>query len=340
MRRFSALVLTVVLVATMIGPSHLPGAAQEATPAPTPEKPQRPTQPETGPGGSETFFNSVTRLEEIQPGDTAPNYWIFVPADPIGDAADLESFPLVIFAPSYALNNPDYYEAWIDHLVKRGSVVLFADFQQGANFDDAAYQIGLQDDVRSGLETLEREDIPIDLTRVAIVGHSLGAGMAIDYVASAAEAGLPVPTAVMAVALGCEGCPVSDLGAIPPETLILMVQSKDDPDPALRPTAMQIWDGLDAVPLENRDMVTVFTDNHVRPALLAVHLQALADYETDRPDALDWYGTWKWLDALMACSFTGEWCEYALGNTPEQRYMGTWSDGVPVKEAIVTDDPK
>jgi hypothetical protein len=29
----------------------------------------------------------------------------------------------------------------------------------------------------------------------------------------------------------------------------------------------------------------------------------------------------------------------ALGNTPEQRFMGTWSDGVPVTEAVVTDDP-
>jgi hypothetical protein len=55
------------------------------------------------------------------------------------------------------------------------------------------------------------------------------------------------------------------------------------------------------------------------------------------PDAYDWYGPWKWLDALMGCAFDGEWCEYALGNTPEQRSMGTWSDGTPVEEAVVTD---
>jgi hypothetical protein len=41
----------------------------------------------------------------------------------------------------------------------------------------------------------------------------------------------------------------------------------------------------------------------------------------------------------MGCAFAGEWCEYALGNTPEQRFMGVWSDGVPVMEAVVTDDP-
>jgi hypothetical protein len=56
-------------------------------------------------------------------------------------------------------------------------------------------------------------------------------------------------------------------------------------------------------------------------------------------DALDWYGTWKLTDALLACVFAGAWCEHAFGNTPEQRFMGTWSDGVPVTELQVTDDP-
>jgi hypothetical protein len=41
----------------------------------------------------------------------------------------------------------------------------------------------------------------------------------------------------------------------------------------------------------------------------------------------------------MGCAFDATWCEFALGNTPEQRFLGTWSDGVLVTEAIVTDDP-
>jgi len=39
----------------------------------------------------------------------------------------------------------------------------------------------------------------------------------------------------------------------------------------------------------------------------------------------------------MAQSFVAS--KYAFGNTPEQRFMGTWSDGVPVKELKVTDTP-
>jgi hypothetical protein len=41
----------------------------------------------------------------------------------------------------------------------------------------------------------------------------------------------------------------------------------------------------------------------------------------------------------MGRAFAGEWCAVALGNTPEQRFLGEWSDDVPVTEAIVTDDP-
>ena len=57
-------------------------------------------------------------------------------------------------------------------------------------------------------------------------------------------------------------------------------------------------------------------------------------------DALDGYGIWKLTDALLACAFVGEWYEHAFGNTPEQRLMGAWSDGVPVHEPLVTDDPE
>ena len=56
-------------------------------------------------------------------------------------------------------------------------------------------------------------------------------------------------------------------------------------------------------------------------------------------DALDFYGTWKLFDGLIDAAFYGKNRNYALGNTFEQRFMGLWSDGAPVKELIVTDHP-
>jgi hypothetical protein len=61
--------------------------------------------------------------------------------------------------------------------------------------------------------------------------------------------------------------------------------------------------------------------------------------ETMMVNALDFYGTWKLFDGLCDAAFTGKNREYALGNTPQQRFMGLWSDGVPVKELKVTDKP-
>ncbi|MGH8058347.1 MAG: hypothetical protein ACREOH_14110, partial [Candidatus Entotheonellia bacterium] len=40
---------------------------------------------------------------------------------------------------------------------------------------------------------------------------------------------------------------------------------------------------------------------------------------------------WKLFDGLTDAAFFQKNREYALGNTPKQRFMGLWSDGVPVK---------
>jgi len=38
-------------------------------------------------------------------------------------------------------------------------------------------------------------------------------------------------------------------------------------------------------------------------------------------------------------AFYGKNRRYALGNTPQQRFMSRWSDGVPIKELQVLDKP-
>ena len=108
------------------------------------------------------------------------------------------------------------------------------------------------------------------------------------------------------------------------------------------------------------------SDSHGTPPLLASHRAPTAmdkDYDSGegvgsgpggigsvqisrrvRPEtmlinALDYYGTWKLFDALTDAAFNGKNRDYALGNTPQQRFMGVWSDGVPVKELKVTDKP-
>ena len=57
------------------------------------------------------------------------------------------------------------------------------------------------------------------------------------------------------------------------------------------------------------------------------------------PDALDFFGYWKLFDALSDAAFYGRNRDYALGNTPQQRFMGVWSDGRPVRELVILDRP-
>ena len=92
------------------------------------------------------------------------------------------------------------------------------------------------------------------------------------------------------------------------------------------------------IPVDRKDFVEVQTNRHGDSLSIAGHSMP-ANAVFGMLDALDWYGTWMHLDELKACSIDEIWCEYALGNTPARRFMGIWSDGVPVIELKVTDDP-
>jgi hypothetical protein len=55
--------------------------------------------------------------------------------------------------------------------------------------------------------------------------------------------------------------------------------------------------------------------------------------------ALDYYGIWKVFDGLIDAAFYGKSRNYALGTGMGSAFMGLWSDGVPVKELLVTQYP-
>ena len=80
------------------------------------------------------------------------------------------------------------------------------------------------------------------------------------------------------------------------------------------------------------------SDEHGVPPLLADHLRSLSG-SGNPPDALDFHGPWKLLDAALACAGWRRDCRVTLGGTAAQRFMGRWSDGVPVRPLEVTDAP-
>jgi hypothetical protein len=105
------------------------------------------------------------------------------------------------------------------------------------------------------------------------------------------------------------------------------------------------------IPTTRKNFITHVADYKGFPILEATHNEPLAadfsydggtistvitgGYAASKLDAVDFYCYWKLADALLNCTFYGANCEYAFGDTPEQRNMGSWSDGISANELII-----
>src|SRR5690349_24450164 len=151
--KFLALFLSLLLFSLPVLP------AQKVTP---------PSQPATGPGGKQYVHASVTKNRY---GNGAQEYWIFEPDEPKPASA-----PVIVFLHGWGGMNPLYYGAWIDHLVKRGNIVVYPRYQ--ANLltpikDFLPNTLAAVKDALHRLQT-ERGHVTPDLSKFATVGHSLG----------------------------------------------------------------------------------------------------------------------------------------------------------------------
>lgn len=339
----SSLVPLLVLVIAAILVRQAPVGGQHPGPRP-------PEQPEGGPGGRAAAFDGV-EVQRIGEGPTGS--WLFAPGDRAVSAADADdrALPVVLFLHGFSALDPERYRAWIDHIVRRGAFVVYPDYQSANPLGDD-WRTFLPNVMRATTEALDRlrADSPgrADETRIGVVGHSLGGVLAAGYAATARSAGLPQADVLMALQPGgCRGCepllgdngvPLPDLAGVPTETLALVVLSEED-DIVSGRAARGIWEGMTAVPFDRRDVVLLVGDDHGSPPLRADHLVPQSSGPGGVLDALDWYGVWKLFDLLSDCGFYRDGCEEALGGTPGQRFMGVWSDGTPVREAVVSDDP-
>src|SRR5688572_8505545 len=306
-RKFVASFLTIILF------SLTTLSVQRATP---------PTQPATGPGGKQYGHAKVTKNRY---GTGNEEYWIFEP-----DTPKPVSAPLVVFIHGWGGMNPLYYGAWLDHLVKRGNIVVYPRYQATLLTpirDFLPSTLGAIKDAINRLQT-ERGHVKPDLNKFAVVGHSAGGLLSASVAALAKKSNLPQVRAVMAVEPGITEAPINiplaDLKNIPAETLLLSVAG--DQDTLVRDTdAKRIYYESTRVSAANKDFITLVTDTHGTPTLVASHraptaidksydsgeglsgapagtsdpignapqVQRRVRPETMMINALDYYGTWK-----------------------------------------------
>ncbi len=81
-----------------------------------------PQQPDSGPGGAALRCRTV-QAQVYGEGNLA--YWIFEPADPTPMHA-----PLIVFNHGWGAIQPLVYGLWIDHLVRRGNIVVYPAYQE------------------------------------------------------------------------------------------------------------------------------------------------------------------------------------------------------------------
>lgn len=331
--------------------------------------PAPPRQPPDGPGGARTLYPAADRHDL---GSGAEAAAVFTPQ---GAA----SAPVVVFLHAWGATDPLLYGAWIEHICRRGRIVICPAYQDSLTTPAVRFARNAAAATRDAMARLQAGAFGVrpESEHGAYLGHAMGGALAARLAcdAAAAGAGLPRPLAVMcvepAVGPGPDAVPAAarlilgDLSRMPQGTLLVTVTGDRDTQ-AGDTDARRIWLGSVHVKDEDKAYVVLHSDDRGAPALVADHAAPLAPAPgatlgllgrhakgpvwrvADRArdavgalDALDWYGAWKLFDGLTDAAFYGFNRGYALGGGPDQTFMGLWSDGVPVRRlSVLTPEPQ
>ena len=308
-----------------------------------------PTPPETGPG-SPTYFH-----EEVVQYDFAKKphgYWLFEPAAPRPDSAHV-----IIFTHGYGGYNPMIYGQWIEHLVRQGNIVIFPRYQRNMYFPSPRkFSKNVSRAIRDALEKIESGDFVQPITsHLALVGHSYGGVISADLAVNFEKHNIPKPVAAMLCSPGTgplRGGILKTYKEMPADLKLVVIVSRYDRTVGDK-FGKKVFET--ATEVVDRNFIRQYPDGSINPPQNAGHNESYALDKTydngkrnftsrralriGRTNNMDYYGYWKIFDAILACSRTDNYCNYAFGNTPEQRFMGLKNDGKPVKELEITLPP-
>ncbi|WEJ73917.1 alpha/beta hydrolase fold domain-containing protein [Pseudomonas sp. PSE14] len=229
-----------------------------------------PTQPLQGPGGSGYSHADVRQWHFNADGN---EYWVFTPARP-----QPESAPLVVFTHGWSVMQPDLYRAWIEHIVRRGAILIYPRYQANLKTPAADFLPNAADSVRRAIGDLQAGKLGMkpELAHVAYVGHSAGGLIASGLAASWQRLGVPKPSALMAVEPGRSSgsrwrqVPMEPLSKIPAGTLLLAVCGNED-EVVGCDDARRVYQESAQVAARDKDLLLLHSDRHGSPSLLANH---------------------------------------------------------------------
>jgi len=238
-----------------------------------------PAQPKEGPGGSDYVASEVTKRAI---GDASASSFVFHAA-----SAAASPRPVVVFLHAWGAVNPQGYGGLIEHLARKGYLVIWPRYQEVGKTRPADATANASNLVKAAFAALESDaEAKPDPSRVAYVGHLAGAPLAMNLAAQAKTDGLPVPKLVMALTPGgiasdakSRGILLSDLKQIDPATLIVAMTGDRDHLPSDR-AVKRLLKEAEAVPNERKLIVRALSDDHGFPALSATLASPGAPKET------------------------------------------------------------
>lgn len=260
------------------------------------------------------------------------DYWVFQPAE---CNTTISSAPLVVMLHGWGSTDISTMETWVHHAVMQGNIVIFPLYMERPleGIGGGGWYVFVNrtaDAIKNGITWLQsnRTNVQPDLNKFAIAGGSMGAYVTINLAAAWNEKGLPKPGVIVPVHPPGEHL-LENLNQnnITSDILINCFVGEED-SIAGRAGCDAFWNVTNHV--ARRDYVFECSDYHGEPAIVAEHKPS---------EVIEWYGEWKSFDGLMGCAFYNRDCDKWVGNTPEHRYMGEWSDGVSVKELGISNVP-
>ncbi|GAA3928459.1 alpha/beta hydrolase fold domain-containing protein [Actinomadura viridis] len=294
-----------------------------------------PAQPASGPGGAGYQWSNYV-VRNVTFTDRTKDYWTYEPSGWQGSGAAPATAPLVVFLHGWLADDPQYYEDWIRHLVRKGNVLIFPRFQTSALTPPANFAPNAIFSIKDALTRLGGSaTVKPDTARgMTLMAHSWGGPVSANIANRWAAESLPQPKSIL-FAEPYDRSLDDSLAGIPSTTKIDCVVGNEDTTTG-RLGCDAIWDRTGHIPSSNRNYLWMFSDDHGSPALTADHRVPTSHNSDSVLNALDWYGFWKLGDGLRDCGLLGTNCDYALGNTARQTSLGVWSDGVPVRPMTVS----
>jgi uncharacterized protein (TIGR03437 family) len=292
---------------------------------PTAPPPFQPIQ--SGYGANGQF--AVTEDKFPSPLFSSENVHVFRPA------RITTKVPVIFFAPGWGNNDPDEYEPLINHIVSRGYALVYAPFQIISG--DVTLHKKRYDTIFAGFEeAVKRYGASFDLARVGYAGHSYG-GSAIPSMSLRGldrgwgKDGLFIFS--MAPWYFYE-VSVAQYVNFPPHAKVL-VQVYERDGICDHRIAQELFARIN-LPASEKELVMLMSEERLGYSLDAGHGTPSGSDE----DAHNFYGVYRLFDALADYAFTGNPAgkRVALGGgSVEQRFMGLWPDGKPVRELFAGD---